>query len=75
MSFHEYSNEHENHFFASGKGHEISNKIWSKFSIFRFFGSLVDVYLTKMFSAVLEMSKDSEEEATTPPNERNQETR
>ncbi|MEN0045529.1 MAG: hypothetical protein AAF806_00575 [Bacteroidota bacterium] len=69
MPFHEYSNEHENHFFASGKGNEISNNIWSKFSMFRFFGSLVDVYLTKMFNAVLEMSKDSEEEVKTPPNQ------
>lgn len=69
MPFHEYGKEHENHFIVSGKSSEISNKIWSNFSIFRFFGSLVDVYLTKMFNAVLEMSKDSEEEVTTSPNQ------
>ena len=69
MPFHEYSKEHENHFLASGKENEIGNKIWSNFSIFRFFGSLVDVYLTKMFNAVLEMSKDSEEEVKRPPNQ------
>ena len=69
MPFHEYNKEHENHFFNSGKGNEIGNRKWSNFSIFRFFGSLVDVYLTKMFNAVLEMSKDSEEEVVTPPNQ------
>ncbi|MEM8524368.1 MAG: hypothetical protein AAGG68_06980 [Bacteroidota bacterium] len=69
MAFHEYGNEHENQFFDSGKSNEIRNKIWSSFSIFRFFGSLVDVYLTKMFSAVLEMGKDTEEENTPPPNQ------
>jgi len=67
MAFHEYGNEHEDYFFNSGQGKEIHNKIWSSFSIFRFFGNLVDVYCTKMFNAVLEMSKDSEEETTTTP--------
>ncbi|MEL6718614.1 MAG: hypothetical protein AAFO82_24210 [Bacteroidota bacterium] len=66
MAFHEYGNEHENDFFNSGKGNEIGNNIWKSFSIFRFFGSLLDVYLTKMFSAVVELSKDSDEESNTP---------
>lgn len=64
MGFQEYGKEEEKEFLASNKNMQIQNNLIQSFGMYRLMGDLVGIFLPKMFSVFVELTRGSEADSS-----------